>query len=41
MNNDASKKVIGWKMEVQSYDFNIEHVAGKYNIVPDDFSRFV
>lgn len=41
MNYHVSKKVLGWKMEIQAYNFVIMHIPGKYNIIPDDFSRFV
>jgi hypothetical protein len=39
LNLDASQKVQRWKMEIQAYDFTIEHIQGKYNIIPDLYSR--
>jgi hypothetical protein len=33
MNNAGSPKVTRWKIELQNYDFKIEHIAGVDNIV--------
>ena len=41
MNNDASNKVINWKMQILPFDFDIIHVPGKINIIPDVGSRAV
>lgn len=29
-----------WAMKLQQYDFEIKHVKGKHNVVPDRLSRF-
>ena len=39
MNNEASNKVINWKMQVLPFDFDIIHVPGKINVIPDVGSR--
>ena len=36
---ESDKKVIRWMLTLQSYDFDIEHIAGKDNEVADGFSR--
>ena len=41
INNHASEKVMRWKLELQQYDFDIEHIAGVKNEVADSFSRLV
>ena len=41
LNNAGSPKVTRWKIELQNYDFRIEHVAGVDNIPADVFSRLV
>jgi hypothetical protein len=41
MNDNGSKKVINWKLEIQHFDFQIEHIAGIKNEVADAFSRLV
>ena len=41
MNNDASKKVIGWKMSVQPQLTYIQHREGRLMHVPDAQSRLV
>ena len=40
INDTASPKVVRWKLAIQEYDFDIEHIAGKKNFVTDGFSRF-
>ena len=40
INDTASSKVIRWKLPIQEYDFGIEHIAGKDNLIADSFSRF-
>jgi len=40
INDTASPKVVRWKLAIQEYDFNIEHIAGKLNLVADSLSRF-
>ena len=39
INLGGSQKVRRWKLALQEFDFDIEHVAGKDNIVADAFSR--
>ena len=39
INDASSARVLRWKMALQEYMFNIEHVAGKDNIVADNLSR--
>ena len=34
-----SPKVRRWCLEIQAYDFHIEHIAGESNVVADNFSR--
>ena len=40
LNTEHKQKVQRWKLAIQQYDFQIEHVAGVENIVADGFSRF-
>ena len=39
INSNGSAKVKRWKLLIQEYDFNIEHIAGVKNVVADTFSR--
>ena len=39
LNSQPSSKVTRWKLAIQEYDFQIEHIPGKDNIVADKFSR--
>ena len=39
INMDSSQKVKRWKLALQEFDFDIEHVAGKNNFVADTCSR--
>jgi hypothetical protein len=41
INNHASEKVMRWKLELQEYDFDIEHISGANNHVADGFSRLL
>lgn len=41
INLGASQKVQRWKLALQEFDFDIEHIAGKLNVVADAFSRLV
>lgn len=41
INLGTSQKVQRWKLALQEFDFDIEHVAGKLNVVADAFSRLV
>ena len=36
---DASAKIKRWKLLIQEYNFDIEHIAGTLNIIADAFSR--
>ena len=40
INDTASPKVVRWKLAIQEYNFDIEHIAGVTNTVADSFSRF-
>jgi hypothetical protein len=39
INDSGSPKVIRWKLAIQEFDFNIEHVKGEDNIAADYLSR--
>jgi hypothetical protein len=39
INTNGSPKVIRWKVAIQEYDFEIEHIPGHTNIAADYFSR--
>lgn len=39
INMEGSPKVKRWKLAIQEYDFDIEHIAGVDNIAADAFSR--
>ena len=41
INYGKSQKIMRWKMMIQEYDFDIEHVAGEENVIADAFSRLV
>ena len=41
IDNHFSAKVKRWKLLVQEYDFFIEHIPGKDNVVADGFSRLL
>ena len=41
INEGGSPKVIRWKMEIQPFDFDLEHIEGAKNIPPDIFSRIM
>ena len=41
IDKESSAKAKRWKLCVQEYDFFIEHIAGKDNIVADGFSRLL
>ena len=40
INEAQSQKVMRWKIAIQEYMFDIEHIPGVKNIVADGFSRF-
>ena len=39
INQESSPKVRRWKLAIQEYNFDIEHIAGEANIVADALSR--
>jgi hypothetical protein len=39
LNAQASAKVTRWKLAIQEYDFDIEHIPGVENVVADHMSR--
>ncbi len=41
VNQEGSAKVKRWKLALQEFDFDIEHIAGEKNVVADAFSRLV
>jgi hypothetical protein len=41
ISDSGSPKVLRWKLFIQEYDFQIEHIAGPDNFVADMFSRLV
>ena len=41
LNVPPSNKVLRWKLAIQEYDIDVEHIAGVKNIVADSFSRLL
>ena len=41
INSSEDGRVFRWKIQIQKYNFDIEHISGKLNIVADCFSRLV
>jgi transposase InsO family protein len=41
INDTMTEMVIRWKIAVQQYDFDIEHIPGPLNIVADGLSRLI
>jgi hypothetical protein len=41
INTAEDGRVFRWKIQIQKYNFQIEHIPGKLNIVADGFSRLV
>ena len=39
LNEDTKPKVQRWKIQIQEYDFTLEHIAGEHNVVADGLSR--
>jgi transposase InsO family protein len=39
LNTGTSPKVQRWKLAIQTYDFDIEHIPGEENIIADSLSR--
>ena len=36
---DASAKIKRWKLQIQEYNFDIEHIPGTVNVIADALSR--
>ena len=41
INTDMRDKVKRWKLAIQCFDFDVEHIAGEKNIEADGFSRLI
>lgn len=41
INFGSSAKILRWKLEIQLFDFDLEHIAGPDNTLGDPFSRVV
>ena len=41
MNVDHKEKVKRWKIAIQHYDFNVQHIKGSLNVEADWLSRLV
>ena len=41
INTDMRDKVKRWKLDIQCFDFDVEHIAGEKNIEADGFSRLI
>ena len=39
LHEESNAKVLRWMITLQSYDFDIEHIAGRKNTIADGFSR--
>ena len=39
INETKSSKILRWKLLIQEYDFQIEHIPGRHNTISDAFSR--
>ena len=39
LHEESNAKVLRWMLTLQSYDFGIEHIAGRNNTISDGFSR--
>jgi len=37
----TSEKVTRWRLAIQEFDCEVEHIPGHHNVAPDSFSRFV
>ena len=36
-----SQRVQRWRLEVHQFDFHVEHIPGKDNVIADEFSRLI
>jgi hypothetical protein len=41
INSGESPKISRWRISLQEFDFKVEHIPGKENVVADNFSRWV
>ena len=41
INTDLRDKVKRWKLAIQTFDFDVEHIEGEKNIEADGFSRIL
>ena len=41
MNTEHKEKVKRWKIAIQHYNFDVQHILGKYNVEADALSRLV
>ena len=39
INSSPSQKVMRWKLAIQGYDFKLQHIPGRLNVVADNMSR--
>jgi hypothetical protein len=39
IDSETSHKVKRWKLAIQEYDFDIQHILGRLNVIADAFSR--
>jgi hypothetical protein len=39
IDSETSQKVKRWKLAIQEYDFDIQHIPGRLNVIADAFSR--
>jgi hypothetical protein len=41
INSGETPKIVRWRISLQEFDFQVEHIPGKENMVADNFSRWV
>ena len=41
MNTEHKEKIKRWKIAIQHYNFDLQHILGKYNVEADALSRLV
>jgi hypothetical protein len=39
LNEAGSRKVLSWKLDIQQFNFDVEHIPGRNNEIADAFSR--